>query len=331
MVNFIMLVGIPASGKSTLANAMEITNENTVWLSSDNLREEIHGDVNDQKDPSMIFQEMAKRTKKALKEGKDVIYDATNINRKKRRGLLQQLPKGVHKEVAYMATDFDIALKMNKMRDRVVPYHVMKSMYKSLQIPIYDEGWDNITLLYNGFSLKSFSMQDWEVEYVKSLVMKNDIGYKIMGELAKYISIFDKTLDLAQDSKYHSFSVSRHIYYVYDYVHKNYQGEDKELMYWVAMLHDQGKAFCKSFENRKREETRYANFIGHEYVSSQLAMFVLKNLGFDDAFIHKAVTLIQFHMYLLDQNASRDKLLRQVGQDMFDKLEFLREADTLAH
>ncbi|UUV46489.1 polynucleotide kinase [Bacillus phage vB_BanS-Thrax3] len=331
MAKFIMFVGLPASGKSTIASVMEKVNQNTVWISSDNLREEIHGDVNNQDNPAMIFQEMAKRTKEALKEGKDVAYDATNISRKKRRGLLQQLPKDVYKEVNYVATDFDMALSMNKMRERVVPHHVMKSMYKSLQIPIYEEGWDEINFLYNGFSLKSYEMQDWQTEYLKCLVMRNDIGYKIMGELAKFIDIFSKTLDLAQDSKYHSFSVSRHIYYVYDYVHKNYHGEDKELMYWVALLHDQGKYFCKSFENRKREETRYANFIGHEYVSSQLAVFILKNLGYDNDFIHKATTLIQFHMYLLDQNASRDKLLRQVGQDMFDKLEFLREADTLAH
>lgn len=324
---FTMLVGLPASGKSTYA----IKNEgNAIWLSSDNLREEIHGDVNNQADPAMIFQEMAKRTKEALKEGVSVIYDATNISRKKRKGLLQQLPKGVHKKVVYMTTPHDVALTFNMKRGRTVPHGVIKKMYKNLQIPIYSEGWDEIEFDYE-FMLPEYSEE--VRNYVTSQVLFNNRAHHdIMVELAKAIpDVFEPILNLAQDSKYHSLSVSRHIFYVYDHVHKNYEGEDKYLMLWVALLHDVGKAFCKSFENRKRERTRYANFIGHEHVSAQLAVHVLKRMGFDDTFIHNATTLIQFHMYLLDERANKDKLMKQVGKDMFNKLEFLREADTLAH
>lgn len=121
---------------------------------------------------------------------------------------------------------------------------------------------------------------------------------------------------------------------MYKYVLENYEAKDdydKEIMIWTALCHDIGKHFCKSFVNRKGEETRYANFIGHEYVGSQMAVHFLHKMNFDDEFIHKVATLIQFHMYLLDERANRDKLKRYVGEEMFKKLEFLREADTLAH
>ena len=62
-----------------------------------------------------------------------------------------------------------------------------------------------------------------------------------------------------------------------------------------------------------------------------MAVHFLHKMNFDDEFIHKVVTLIQFHMYLLDKRANRDKLKRYVGEEMFKKLEFLREADTIAH
>lgn len=323
---FTMLVGLPASGKSTYANE---NGDDALWLSSDNLRQEIYGDINDQTDPAMIFQEMAKRTKEALKDGQSVIYDATNISRKKRKGLLQQLPKGVHKKVVYMTTPFKTAVTFNHVRERTVPYDAIKRMYKNLQVPIFSEGWDEIEFDYS-FVDKDFP--EAQREYITKQVMLNNMGYRIMEELARVIpEVFIYILDMAQDSKYHAFSVSRHTYHVYDYVFNNYHGQDKELMLWVAMLHDTGKHFCKNFKNRKGEPSRYANFIGHEHVSAQLAVHVLKRLGFNTAFIHQATTLIQFHMYLLDERANRDKLMKQVGKDMFDKLELLREADTLAH
>jgi putative nucleotidyltransferase with HDIG domain len=150
--------------------------------------------------------------------------------------------------------------------------------------------------------------------------------------LAQYFDEFTPIYDMPQDSKYHSLSVSRHIYYVYRYVLETYSGEDKELMLWTALLHDVGKAECKSFYNRKGEETRYANFIGHEYVGSQMAITFLRKLGcFEDEFIYKIATLIQFHMYLLDKNANKQKLLDRVGADTYNKLTILRDADTLAH
>ena len=132
--HFYMLVGIPASGKTTTSRVIKQILENEgreyIYLSSDDLRVEMFGDVNHQENNGELFNEMNKRTREALEKGINVIYDATNINRRRRIGLLQQLPKDTKKYVVYLATDYNVALQNNEKRDRVVPKHVIEQMYK---------------------------------------------------------------------------------------------------------------------------------------------------------------------------------------------------------
>ena len=330
---FVMLVGLAGSGKSYFAKELMEGRDDIVYLSSDSIREELTGDENNQDVNVEVFNQMAIRTKEALKIGKHVIYDATNISRKRRKGFLQQLSKGVHKTAVYISTDYDKVLEQNSERERVVPEMAIKRMYKNLQIPIYGEGWDNIRIIHDDFTVNNELPKQFS-DAIRVGVLLGREGYDLMPELATYFNEFFDILDMPQDSKWHSFSVSRHTYYVYKHVLDNYEAEDdteKELMLWTALLHDTGKYISKCFENRKREETRYANFIGHEHVSSQLSVNLLKRLGFDNQFIHTVATLTQFHMYLLDEKANRQKLKDLVGEDLFKKLEFLRDADTLAH
>lgn len=330
---FIMMVGLAGSGKSTVAKELMEDRDDVVYLSSDELRIELTGDVNNQEKNSDIFGEMFKRTQQALLDGKHVIYDATNINRKKRKGLLNQLPRkiDIEKIALYMATPLDVALERNADRERIVPKEVIENkMYKNMQIPIYSEGWDKIIFEYDDSTLEDDLPKQF-TDAIRAEVLFNRDNYKLMEFLAQYFDEFFKVYDMPQDSKWHTLSVSRHIYYVYRHVLENYEGEDKEMMLWTALLHDIGKHFCKTFTSRTGSPMRHAQFIGHEYVGSQLAIPFLKRMNFGDEFIHNVAMLIQFHMYLLDKNASKEKLLERVGEDMFKKLEFLRDADTLAH
>lgn len=327
---FIMLVGIAGSGKSTVAEDLMRDRDDIIYLSSDKLREELLGDASNQDKNSDVFVEMANRTKQALKDGKHVIYDATNISRKKRKGLLQQLPKSVKKIALYMATPYDTIVNQNNNRERVVPQDVIDRMYKTMQVPIYSEGWDLITFEHHDEVIENDLPKQF-TDAIRAGVLFGREGYELMGFLASYFNEFFGVYDMPHDSKYHSLSVSRHIYQVYKYILDNYEGEDKELMLWTALLHDIGKHFCKSFKNRKGDETIHANFIGHEYVGSQIAIPFLKRMNFEDEFIHNVATLIQFHMYLLDEKANKDKLKGYVGEDMFNKLAILRDADTQSH
>ncbi len=329
---FLMTVGVAGSGKSTFCKDIIGDREDIIHLSSDKIREELYGDEDTQEDHARVFKIMEDRAKEELQKGNHVIYDATNLSRKKRAHLLRQLPKDVKKIACYIATEYKDIIDQNQARDRVVPSRVINKMYKTMQIPIYSEGWDEIKFIYHD-NISDDQLPKHFTDAVRTGALLGREGYELIRFLASYFDEFFGIYDMPQDSKYHSLSVSRHIYYVYKYVleHWDENDLDKEVMLWTALLHDVGKKFCKSFINRKGVETRYASFIGHEYVGSQMAVSFLHKMNFNDDFIHEVTTLIQFHMYLLDEKANRDKLKKYVGEEMYEKLEFLREADTLAH
>lgn len=96
MGNFILVMGLSGSGKSYWTNNVA-EGEGMVILSSDALRKEFYGDERIQDNPAFIFEQMRIRTLQALKEGKNVVYDATNLSSKRRKALLKQLPKDVYK------------------------------------------------------------------------------------------------------------------------------------------------------------------------------------------------------------------------------------------
>ena len=87
----IMMVGLPGSGKTTFAksipkhfcNSYGIKESEFVILSSDDIRDEMFGCYR-KEDNAKVFDELNKRTIKYLLEKKHVIYDATNLSRKKR-------------------------------------------------------------------------------------------------------------------------------------------------------------------------------------------------------------------------------------------------------
>lgn len=171
MANLIMLVGVPGSGKSTLAETLD-----GVVVSSDNIREELWGDANAQYDENFakkklrrkgvdisqmteeecikqyktvcnnsVFSTMGYRVRKFLNEGKNVIYDATNIDSYSRKSLLERYKGLYDKAIAYY---FDIPIEVakarNKMRSRQVPDEVIERMYSKIQKPSKNEGFSEI-------------------------------------------------------------------------------------------------------------------------------------------------------------------------------------------
>ncbi|QOR67968.1 AAA family ATPase [Cytobacillus suaedae] len=322
MSKFIMVVGLPGSGKSTLAKELSQI-EKAMILSSDKIRMELNGDVNDQSDPQVIFEEMNNRANILLSEGRTVIYDATNLNRKRRRHIINFVIKADEKIVHYINQHISTIKDRNKNRSKSVEEYVVNRMYKTLHIPVKNEGWDEVI-----FTGTEESISKSHKPFYEELLLSLKGHDEFFEGLSQYLSDFKDIYNLPHDSTYHSFSVSRHIYYVYKYILENYHEDDKLLMLWAAIFHDVGKGFCKSFTNHKGEETKYANFIGHEFVSSQLAACYLTALGYEHQFVSDVANLVQFHM--MPMNASEKKLneIEQLlGDHLFRKLMFLHEAD----
>jgi predicted kinase len=321
---FIMMCGLPASGKSTKAKEIA-DDENALILSSDEMRIELFGDVNHQDDNGKLFEELYRRAKEYLKQGKSVIVDATNISSKRRISTLNEF-KNYHKEIYYLCTYYEKCLYHDIIRDKKVGEHVINRMYRTLLIPTYKEGWNDIHIYSNEFGL----LKKYKDKFENIIFNPATTHDGMFEELSKYDSFtFLPIYNLPHDSKWHTLSVSRHTYEVWKYIMDNYHAPDKDKMLMVALFHDTGKAHCKQF----KEGSKYANFYNHENVSAQLVCNFLMWMGYEEDFILDVSELVQLHMRLLsadDSESCMEKLKQFVGEDTFNKLKFFKEADEQA-
>ena len=166
MREFIVMVGLSGSGKSyqssNLAESIRMSRPNydeygrakvVEIISSDSNREEILGDVNDQTQNDLVFKEVHNRIRKALLNHYHVIVDATNINIKSRKTILECLkclPESNRKnywKVAYvMTTPVSVCKLQNNRRERVVPEYVIDRQLGKFEIPFHNEGFNDIIL-----------------------------------------------------------------------------------------------------------------------------------------------------------------------------------------
>ena len=134
MNELIMLVGLHASGKSTWAKEYSETHPDYIVHSSDKLREEMYGDNYDDADNSKVFEELHRRILEDLKMH-SVIYDATNLVKKRRVHFLKAVPKHVYKTcVMFLKTYekmFKGQLKKGKFSSRRSDYQNEESIFST--------------------------------------------------------------------------------------------------------------------------------------------------------------------------------------------------------
>lgn len=143
---FIMMVGIPGSGKSMLAERLA-REGGAVLVSTDRLRAELTGSAEDRSRDRLVFARAAIDIETALGHGLDVIYDATNLTVRDRARILRLLPSGTKKICCYLKVPLEKALARNLGRERVVPPEVVEAMHARLQEPRMEEGWDEIRIV----------------------------------------------------------------------------------------------------------------------------------------------------------------------------------------
>jgi predicted kinase len=85
-----MCIGLPGSGKSYQAERFAEQYDANIH-SSDAIREELSGDINNQDINDLVFKTLHSRIKEDLCNGKNCIYDACNISYKRRKAFLQEL------------------------------------------------------------------------------------------------------------------------------------------------------------------------------------------------------------------------------------------------
>lgn len=294
----IMMCGLQGSGKSTCAKELA-KHFNAEVFSSDELRIELYDDVNDQKHNNKLYHELHKRIKDCLKSGKDAIYDATNVNSKRRKSFLQELNKiDCFKCCVIMATPYEQCLNNNKSRDRVVPGHVIDRTYRSFNPPYWFEGWDSIELMY------------WT---------DAENSMDIMEQIHKY-------MDYNQDNPHHTLTLGEHC------MMTGHKLKDNRLLFYAGLLHDLGKPHVKSFINSKKEATDIAHYYNHEHVGAYDSLFY----EYDGVNALDVSVLIDLHMrsYVWERDNNerlRNKCKKLWGDKLFANIKLLHEADKQSH
>ena len=146
-----MLIGIPGSGKSTYCANFLKQFPQTVYLSSDAMRLKLFGNEEYQASNTEVFDAMEAAAKQALREGKDVLLDATNLlarNRKNTLDFVKAIP-GANAKAVVFKVPLKVCLERNRNRSRVVPESVIRRMRRQMELPSTQEGFQQIRWIYN--------------------------------------------------------------------------------------------------------------------------------------------------------------------------------------
>lgn len=140
-----MMVGLSASGKSTIAKKLA-EEENAIIVSSDSIREELSF-YEDQSRNNEVFKIFHQRIKDGLHNGINIIADATNITIKSRKPIIK-IGKDENAYICVYYVDKDICdcFFDNKTRKHPVPNDVLIKQKEKFQLPTCDEGFDEIII-----------------------------------------------------------------------------------------------------------------------------------------------------------------------------------------
>ena len=132
MPKLIILIGVPGSGKTTLA--AKIAEKGFHCLNADSIREELYGDAAEQGDKEEVFGIFFQRLEAAFEKKLSIIIDNTNLNPKQRKPILEKASQFGYKDVQLWLLDIplDLCLERNKSRTRIVPEDIVSNMHSEL-------------------------------------------------------------------------------------------------------------------------------------------------------------------------------------------------------
>lgn len=303
MSKLFMMIGLPGSGKSYQAKILS-EKEDAKIFSSDDYRIKLHLDFEefDKESNRELFFNLEVDLVNCLADNKNAIFDACNLNSKKRRNLLNNVKYlGCEKIAVLVLRKIDRCIKANYERDRHVPEDIIRKYYKSFQVPYLEEGFDRIEVIYTDNDENSIPEDDYITKYY----------------------------DYDQNSKFHEYTLGLHSLFTYLYCKIHFEA-DLEL-FKAAFLHDIGKPFCRTELTYKGFKDGYSHYYGHDSVGAYESLFIKYNEPVDKLLI---AFIINNHMRPLTWKGSQKAMKndREKWRDLkFNLILKLNEADSNSH
>lgn len=323
MATVTMLIGLPGSGKTTFAKSVE--NEGNLKpfkihvVSSDAVREKLYGSEETQGDPNEVFECVHKEILDSLDKYDEVIFDATNLNRKYRIAFIEKVKhEKPETEIGacLFVVPFHVIYERNQNRDRKVPVDVLWKMIKTFDPPFEGEGFDFIEIKWSD-------------------------------EMSPFPSL-TKLREFNQDNKHHTLSLGTHMFKAADYCKNHYPEADdettilfKKMVVEAAKFHDIGKIITKSFTDANGNKTEDAHYYGHEHASAYMYLLRVNNEVITDKSIPPedlniwnilyVANLIDFHMKPYTSWKQSEKALKRdlqrYGEQFLCDVYVLHKAD----
>lgn len=152
----VMLVGLPASGKST---ARLQTGDDIYQYSTDDKIDAYADSVGSTYSEvfadhvSAATHEADAEVREAIANGQDVVWDQTNMSRKKRAKILKRFPEEYRKEcICFLppmnpAQEAELKRRLDSRPGKTIPDFVMRNMRNSFQLPSVNEGFRRVRYL----------------------------------------------------------------------------------------------------------------------------------------------------------------------------------------
>ena len=318
-----MLVGIPGSGKSVYARQLEKATRGVI-VSTDGIRLRLFGGESKQKNTYIIFDKAFREIGQALADGRDVIFDATNVDRARRAKFLKRF-SDAPVECHFFDTSYETAQRRISSRKRKLDDKILTKYAKNLQFPLLGEGFTAMHIVHESEDeVSDGSKPALHRGEIEDLLARQASHDELFAHLSRH-PLFAQMPGYDQGNPHHSRTLSLHTYTVLEYVNAFYEEEDKLAMQWTALLHDIGKPFCKVW----KENRGYYSYFGHEHVSASIACNLLKSLGYDDKFVLDVASRTEMHMEIMHGgDAGASNVYHLLGGDLLAKMYFFAEADT---
>ena len=290
MNKLILLVGLPASGKSTFAK--KLVNEDTILLSSDALRKELLGDEKCQENNDLVFHTLYSRAKKYLIDGKNVIIDSTNINMKDRRRTLSNFQgMNIERIAIVMATPIQLCYLRDDNRERKVGRQVIDKFLYRFEIPMRFEGFNSVLI----------NKQE-----------ENTMYYYDIDDIMSKCDTFE------QKNPYHKYTLGKHCEECYNELLKLTKNEDLLI---AGKYHDIGKLFTQTFD-----EEGIAHYYSHHNVGAYMFLCASKHITHSSIFYinyHMAP-------FSWKEEKTKQKYRELFGDEYYNNLLLLNKCDKIA-